>query len=204
MKPIRRDSRLEPGPGLAWFFKDQRDPAPRIASQWPPLASTSSFYAYDAMSWRQLGKRSIEVRRIRLIGAALIASLTAMAFRASASLTGDYTKFQHCPISDSEVDLSVEATVRGRTSNNQNTLNQQVRELFKTLFTGLNCYIGSITNTVRRAITLKSTNQADHLLSLNNNSQTITELRNIESDRIGNALATTRTNALRTLTFSPA
>jgi hypothetical protein len=160
MKPIRRDSRLEPGPGLAWFFEDQRDPAPRIASRWPPLASTSLFYANDAMSWRQLRKRSIEVRRIRLIGVALIASLTAMAFRASASLTGDYTKFQHCPFSDSEVDLSVDTTVRGRTSNNQETFSQEVRELFKTLFTGLNCYIDSIT--------------------------------------------TTRTNALRTLTFSPA
>lgn len=126
------------------------------------------------------------MRRIRLISAVLtaaLASLAAMALRASASLTGEYTKFQHCPFSESEIDLSVETTVRGRTRDNQVTFSQQVRKLFKTLFIGLNCYVGSITNTVRRAITLKSTSQAD---------------------QIGNALTTTRTNALRRLTFSPA
>jgi len=135
-------------------------------------------------------KWSVQVtarKRIRRISVALVAAaLAALAFisSAAAKLTGEFTKFQHCPHDDSEIDFSVETTTLGRTGDDQRIFRQQVRELLENPFLGLNCYVGSITKTVRAPIP--------------------TEPRAIGGNRTGIQLATTRTNALSRLTFSPA
>lgn len=70
-------------------------------------------------------------KRVGSISVALVAAaLTTLAFIGSvaAKLTGEFTRFQHCPHEDSEV------------------------ELLENPFLGLNCYVGSITKTARAPI----------------------------------------------------
>lgn len=211
MKPARRDSRLKPGSGLTWFFEDRCGPAPRFASMRNPLVvSEVPSMSIKATSWRQLGNGAIKVtaarKRVGVISAALLTwALSALGISGSASakLTGEFTRFQFCPYGNSEIKRSIHTVTMSDMGQRQGTFNRQVRELFKELFAGLNCYVGSIIKTVRGPISHTDMNQTD--LELLNRFNSITaNPRAIESTQIGIQLATTRTNALSSLTFSPA
>jgi len=139
------------------------------------------------------------VKRIRVIASALMAAFAAMAFaggRASANLTGTYTKFQHCPFEDSETNRATHIAILASYSQTQDTLRQQFKELLNKFLLGLNCYVGSITKTVRGSF------QTD--LGLSRHNPITTEAGEIGSHRIGIELATNRTNALTSLTLSTA
>ncbi len=91
-------------------------------------------------------------KTVGLIRAALAAyALAALGLMssASASLTGEYSKFQHCPHDDSEVDLSVETAPH-----------------LENPFLGLNCYVGSLAKTVRAPIPTEQTTRTNALSRL--------------------------------------
>jgi hypothetical protein len=75
----------------------------------------------------------------------IAAATTALAFAASATarLTGEFAKFQHCPHDDSEVDLSVEAAI------------------LEDPFLGLNCYVGSTAEAARASIPTETTTRTN-------------------------------------------
>ena len=68
---------------------------------------------------------------------------------ASASLTGEFSKFQHCPHNDSEIDLSVETATQ-----------------LENPFLGRNCYVGSLAQAVRAPIPTEQTTRTNALSRL--------------------------------------
>lgn len=165
MKPTCRDAKPWLGSGLTWYFGEQHGLPPSLPPREPLAALSRCSRESSSMPKKQWAGNSPEKehsnvkarKRIGIIGSALIAALlTSLAFAASAvaKLTGEFTKFQHCPHHDSEVDFSVEAFSR------------HVRELFENPFLGAKCYVGSMTKTARAPIPTELTTRTNALSRL--------------------------------------
>lgn len=140
--PLLRNPRLEPGSAFTWFAKDWGDPAPEFALERFAFHQRSCSAA--GFSHRQDRSNQMKSRVIALGLAALAWMSLVAASLFQTKPTGEFVRFQQCPYHP-EVESLLNHTFIRPVDNDRRGLEKP--------FLGLNCYVGSIANSVRQTAT---------------------------------------------------